>query len=410
MFEYGLIGKNVEKSYSKQIYKILDNVDYSLLSFPDEKSVTDFIKNNVFKGVNITIPYKKVAKECCSSLSKEAEKTDAVNLVIKNENTLKGHNTDVYGFSYLLDRNGIKVKGLNCLILGTGATSRTVEYVLKAKEAKSICFMSRNKRKNNIYSYNDKNILESIDLIVNTTPIYGENLINFVDCKSLKYFVDVVYNPIQTQQMISAQDIGARSVGGLQMLIAQAVRSSELYFNKVHESYEYDDLYKKTIVQNANIVLIGHPFSGKSAIGYELAKSLNLKFLDLDEEIVKLEGKPIDKIFTEHGESYFRSLESKLMHKYSNELVGYIISLGGGSILSKESFDELRKKSIVINLVRDINLVEKESLKNRPLVHDIEDLKSIIRNRENLYKNYSNFTVKNNSTIKDAVDMIERLL
>ena len=77
---------------------------------------------------------------------------------------------------------------------------------------------------------------------------------------------------------------------------------------------------------------------------------------------------------------------------------------------TEESFDELRKKSIVINLVRDINLVEKESLKNRPLVHDVEDLKSIIRNRENLYKNYSNFTVKNNSTIKDAVDMIERLL
>ena len=71
--------------------------------------------------------------------------------------------------------------------------------------------------------------------------------------------------------------------------------------------------------------------SGKTSIGQALANIFKIPFIDLDNEIVKVEKKSIDKIFIENGELYFRKIEYKCLKNILKSSVLSIISLGGGT-------------------------------------------------------------------------------
>ena len=127
-----------------------------------------------------------------------------------------------------------------------------------------------------------------------------------------------------------------------------------------------------------NIAIIGHMGSGKSLIGKLIAKKLRYKYLDSDELIEKKKKKTINQIFIEEGEIIFRKYEEKLIVnlKLQNNLV---LSLGGGSILSKKVRNFLKNKFITVFLDTDLKILEKR-LKNsvkRPLLHNVEILKKI---------------------------------
>ena len=79
-----------------------------------------------------------------------------------------------------------------------------------------------------------------------------------------------------------------------------------------------------------NISLIGFMGTGKTTIGKILAERIGYKFIDVDEYIVKTEGKPINEIFEKYGEDYFRDLETKAIKKILKE-ENQVISTGGGA-------------------------------------------------------------------------------
>ena len=192
----GLIGKNLTYSLSKQIHELLNSNSYELLSFPNESKVKDFLKE-AFGFVNVTIPYKTLATESVDELSMIAKATHTVNLIINRKGKLQGFNTDAYGFAYLLDKYRIKVASQDCLIFGTGATSRTVKYVLTQRGANSVKFLSRNPSAEDEYSYDDLEVIKNAQIIINTTPVGTDDLkakplIDFKDAKSCSYCVDVV--------------------------------------------------------------------------------------------------------------------------------------------------------------------------------------------------------------------------
>ena len=86
-------------------------------------------------------------------------------------------------------------------------------------------------------------------------------------------------------------------------------------------------------LKKKNICIMGLMGSGKSIIGKDLSKYLDLKFYDTDKEIEKKTKKSINSIFKEHGESYFRDIEEKIcvdLLNYNN----CVISLGGGSLFT----------------------------------------------------------------------------
>jgi shikimate kinase len=89
------------------------------------------------------------------------------------------------------------------------------------------------------------------------------------------------------------------------------------------------------------IFLTGYMGSGKSVIGEKLAKKLNYKYVDLDDQIEVIQGKSINDIFEDKGELYFRKLESQILEDILEDNSEMIISLGGGTPCYGDNFERI---------------------------------------------------------------------
>ena len=163
-------------------------------------------------------------------------------------------------------------------------------------------------------------------------------------------------------------------------------------------------------IKKKNICIMGLMGSGKSIIGKELSKYLNLKFYDTDKEIELKTKKKISTIFDENGESYFRDIEENICI----ELLGKkncIISLGGGSIINKKIRKKIKLNSYSIYLQVKLNnlLMRLESSKKRPLLNNKQDkldiLKKLYEDRKKFYKK-ADFIISNNN---DKFQVIEKI-
>jgi shikimate kinase len=99
-----------------------------------------------------------------------------------------------------------------------------------------------------------------------------------------------------------------------------------------------------------NIVLTGFMGTGKTAVGKELARRLDVPLVDIDTEIEKAERMTINDIFKQRGESGFRAIETGMIKKISQR-GNIVISTGGGAVLKDENMDALRKSGIIICLM-----------------------------------------------------------
>ena len=93
----GLLGKTLGHSYSPQIHKYLGSYSYSLFEKQPEE-LEDFLRSGSFRGINVTIPYKKAVIPYCDTLTDCALKLGAVNTIVRRpDGSLIGHNTDYFG-------------------------------------------------------------------------------------------------------------------------------------------------------------------------------------------------------------------------------------------------------------------------------------------------------------------------
>ena len=157
------------------------------------------------------------------------------------------------------------------------------------------------------------------------------------------------------------------------------------------------------------IFLIGMMGSGKSSVGELLSKSLNLKFVDVDQVIQKEEDETINNIFKKKGEPYFREIENITLKKIKDST---IVSCGGGIIKKENNRKFLIKSGFTFYLKAKVETLEKRLIndKKRPLI-DKSDLKrsleKIYYERKNLYKNCANFTIQTDGTsLSDICDLI----
>ena len=147
--------------------------------------------------------------------------------------------------------------------------------------------------------------------------------------------------------------------------------------------------------------------SGKSIIGKDLSKYLNLNFFDTDKEIELTTKKSISKIFEENGELYFRNIEVKVCTELLN-LENCVISLGGGSIINKEIRKVIKKNSYSIYLQVNLdNLLKRlKSSKKRPLLNKKQNKRDIL---ENLYNNRRKFYEKADFIVNNDNDKFKVL-
>ena len=217
----------------------------------DLESILDSLKKINCKGLNITIPYKEKVFDLCSEISPIANKIRAINtLKLNNKKEWSGTNTDVDGFIYPL--KDLSIKNNQSIVLGSGGASRSVIQGLINLNFSTISVISRNKLslENLIKNFEDQieiqgllnndnkaqNLIKEADLIVNTTPVgmqtatndenmlpYGETFWRSLNSKTIVY--DLIYNPAPTPLLKFSAKKGCLIIDGLQMLIAQGIKS-----------------------------------------------------------------------------------------------------------------------------------------------------------------------------------------
>lgn len=402
--KYGLLGQQLIHSYSPRIHHTLGTADYGLVE-QNPKQVDTFLDTTDMIGLNVTIPYKEVALAHCNHISQIAERIGCINTMVKRDGTWFGDNTDYNGVIYALRYANISVDRKQCLILGDGATSKTVHVALEDLGASDIIHISRH----NHPTYGDlQDYYESAAIIINATPVgmyphCPKNLINLTLFKNLSGVMDLIYNPLRTNLLIQAERMGIPYVDGLPMLVAQAVHSSNLFHNTElnddHIEPILQDLYKET----ENIILIGMPGVGKTTVGKELSRILCRPFVDCDAEITNEIGHIATFIDT-HGEQAFRQVESAVIERLGKEK-GYIISTGGGCVTIAENFAPLRQNGRMYQLTQPIESLD---TKGRPLSRGgLDRLRELERVRTPMYKSFAQCIIKHR---RDEVESSSNIL
>ena len=368
----GLIGNPLGHSYSPQIHAHFADYEYKLMPM-EEEEVAPFLARREFDAINVTIPYKKTVMPYLDTIADEALRIGSVNTIVKDaEGKLHGYNTDYFGFSYMLDRKGIEIKGKKVIVFGSGGASVTAQTVAADRGASSIVVIDVDDNRPEVLALHG-----DAEVLINATPVgmYPKNGMTPV---SLTYFpnltavVDVIYNPEKTALILDAEERGITSTSGLPMLVAQAKVAAELFTG---ESLS-DEVFEKTLAAvsgaEKNIVLIGMPGAGKSTVGKALAEELGRQFVDIDAEIVKAAGKPIPEIFADDGEKAFRDLETEVLAEFTKQS-RLVIATGGGAVIRAENRRLLRQNGTVVHLKRDLSDLPKDG---RPLSqkHSAEEL------------------------------------
>ncbi|CCX70810.1 shikimate kinase 2 [Firmicutes bacterium CAG:555] len=406
MLKCGLLGEKLGHSYSPQIHSMLADYEYKLFEKSPEE-LEDFLKSGEFDGLNVTIPYKKSVMPYCAELSPTAAQIGSVNTIVRrSDGSLYGDNTDAFGFENLIVHNGIEVKGKKALVLGTGGASVTAQAVLKNLGASEVVVISRRGEDNyeNIAKHADA------EIIANTTPVgmypnNGKAAVDLTQFPKLSGVLDVVYNPARTALLLQAEKLGIPCAGGLYMLVSQAKRSCELFTGKSIPDSEIDRIERVLSHQMQNIVIIGMPGSGKTAVSTMLAERLGRKIFDTDTIVSEKAGVTIPEIFAAQGEAGFRKLETEATAEVG-KLSGNIISTGGGVVTVAGNYELLHQNGVIVWIERDTNKLARDG---RPISLS-SDLNELYAARLPLYERFADIKADNNGDINDTVNAIMEMI
>lgn len=264
MSKFGLIGYPLGHSISAVIHKagfesIGVDASYDILETDPEDLVdrVKFFKHNDYDGFNVTIPLKLPISLFLQEVDKSADIVGAVNTVkISHDKLFKGYNTDVLGFKKAIPSE-IDLKGKRAAVLGTGGACRAATVGLIDLGVTAIDFYTRNIPNSmdllnymrrlfpsvtfEVHQIEYVRDLSMFDLVVNTTPIgmLGRSAdmmpleisaLKTLSEQSIVY--DVIYNPKKTLLLKTAEQLGLKTINGLDMLIYQAVCAQEIWFGK----------------------------------------------------------------------------------------------------------------------------------------------------------------------------------
>lgn len=253
-----LIGDPVEHSISPQIHNAAFQemgLDYVYVTFnvstSDVKEAMNGIRSLGIKGVNITIPHKIAVLDFMDELHGSASDVGAVNTIKNEDGSLIGFNTDGEGALRALENEIGKVDDKSILLLGAGGAARAILFsLLKAGANVTISNRTASKARNLASSISDKmnfdidwielkkdKLIERIndsDILINTTsvgmePNTGDTLVTADMMTSNLIVNDIVYNPIDTRLLKEAEQAGAKTIDGLDMLTHQGAASFEIW-------------------------------------------------------------------------------------------------------------------------------------------------------------------------------------
>lgn len=397
---YGLIGEKLSHSWSAEIHEKLGSFPYQLHEL-SASELKGFLKDQPWRGLNVTIPYKKDACALADATSKDAQAIGAANTLVKDTNGfIAADNTDVYGFEYLIKSLKVNLSQKKAIVFGAfGGAGQAICYALK-KGGAYVVGVSRNPHENSSYvdcaiTYDQLKLHYDADLLVNATPVgmfphagvsplSKEELSAFT---SLQCVIDLIYNPLRSQLLLDAESLGILSANGLKMLVAQAARASSLFLGQDVSGSQIENISHELHASKENIVLIGMPGVGKTSTGEALAKLLNYPWIDTDFLIKQRAHCEAATYLQTHGEAAFRHLEHEVIQEISS-MSGSVISCGGGVVVTPSNYQLLRQNSKLVYLTRPF---EELALAGRPLSQSI-GIQKLAAERLPLYEAWADVT------------------
>lgn len=256
----GLIGDPVEHTMSPAMHNVafakmgLDFVYVPFRVKPEDltQAVAGMKALNI-RGLNVTIPHKVAIISLLDELDPLAEKIGAVNTVVNDSGILQGFNTDAIGFLEALMQRGAEPKGKKVVVLGAGGAGRAASFVLAERGAQLLILNRRQElgwaeelaeqltqafgKEVRAMELTDGNLAQALEgayILVNATsvgmtPNTDETPVGADLLKPSLVVFDVVYNPVKTKLMRQAEQIGAQTVSGLEMLVWQGALAFELW-------------------------------------------------------------------------------------------------------------------------------------------------------------------------------------
>jgi 3-dehydroquinate dehydratase/shikimate dehydrogenase len=192
------------------------------------------------RGLSITAPHKQTVMNCLDWIEPNAEAIGAVNTVVVEDDRLLGYNTDAQGFiDPLLQRFSLAQKRV--AIVGAGGATRAAIWALQHESA-AVTLFARDASKAqplaDFFNISCELVCSAsfagYDLVINATPMgsgdyIGQSPVTPEQLNGARCVYDLVYNPIETQLLRDAREVGCETLGGLEMLVAQAKIQFQLW-------------------------------------------------------------------------------------------------------------------------------------------------------------------------------------
>ena len=399
---FGLLGRTLAHSWSPQIHAALGSVPYALIEREPEE-VEGFVRHGSWRGLNVTIPYKRRAFELADEHTPAARRLGVANTLVRlADGRILADNTDLTGFAWMLERFCVRelsaqdarsaLEGREALVLGSGGASHAVVAALEDAGA-HVSVISRSG--DDTYETLAERHPDAA-LVCNATPVGM-----FPGCpaspvpegdlarlRGLSGVLDVVYNPTRTGICLAAERLGVPSESGLAMLVSQACRSSERFLGRKVDDALAAGVERDLRSQTLNVALIGMPGSGKTTCGKRLARLLKRPFVDLDDAFGLDHGISPAACITERGEAAFRALETETLSRDASRS-SLVIACGGGVVTREENYALLRQNSTIVALDRPL---EQLSSRGRPLSAS-RGVERLARERMGLYRSWANLVL-----------------
>jgi shikimate dehydrogenase len=267
MIKLGIIGDPIAHSLSPALHRFMLNSlgvagEYRAYRVRESELQDFLVAHRELVGFNVTIPHKEGILRYLDRLSPEAQRIGAVNTVKDERGALVGYNTDGLGFLRSLHGR----TPTRAILVGAGGAARAVAHTLLLRSEVTALFLYNRSGERALHlaeelqqHYPNKTISvvrdphvlpwDRVDLMVNATPVgmlkedvlpvpLPERLLKNV----LVY--DLVYSPAKTKLRIEAERRGAATMGGLDMLIYQAIEALKIWLERpdLDAQLKYDSL------------------------------------------------------------------------------------------------------------------------------------------------------------------------
>lgn len=253
----GLVGTPVGHSISPRIHNAaFAAAEVNAVFLPFEvRDVASFMRRMVressreidwnLRGLSVTAPHKRAVMNSLDWIERAAKEIGAVNTILVQDRQLHGYNTDAAGFISPLQEGCRSLQGARCAVIGAGGAARAVLWSLQNQKAHAVLFVRNPEKANPVaaeFGIDCYPIAEAsfdgFDIVVNATPLgtlggrENETPATAEQLRGVRWAYDLVYNPLETRFQREARMAGCQTIGGVHMLIAQAVDQFKLWTGK----------------------------------------------------------------------------------------------------------------------------------------------------------------------------------